>query len=241
MTNNPLANNPLANNETNTGEIIPVPANPTTPQWLTLSEAASFLGIHFSTLRAWADKGEIRVFRTPGGHRRFSAADLRRFLDDRASSTDLANVDGIMEAALVKVRAEMDKMPMDQALWRARLTEQELQSSRERGRHLFSLALNFVLKPGQRVRLLEDGRQLGREYGHEAARMGVSLAETGRTVQFFRSQLINAVRDGDPNAPLDAEDVRIQKVIDQFLNEILYAVLDGYEGEMRVGPDTAVI
>ncbi len=121
------------------------------------------------------------------------------------------------------------------------LTEQDLQNSRERGRHLFSLALSFVLKPGQRVRLLEDGRHLGREYGHEAARMGISLGETGRAVQFFRTQLLTAVQDGDTYSPLDAEDVRIQKVIDQFLNEILFAVLDGYEGEMRTGPDTAVI
>jgi excisionase family DNA binding protein len=227
---------PLSSND-----LLPAQADPVTPKWLTLSEAAGFLGIHFSTLRAWADKGEIRVFRTPGGHRRFSVADLRRFLDDRASSTELANVDTMMEAALVKVRAEMHSMPEDRSAWRSTLTEQDRQNSRERGRHLFSLALSFVLKPSQRVRLLEDGRQVGQEYGHEAARMGISLAETGRAVQFFRTQLLEAVRDGDTYSPLDAEDVRIQKVIDQFLNEILYAVLDGYEGEMRTSPDTAVI
>ena len=52
-------------------------------QWLTLKEASEFLGVHFTTLRKWADEGEIRVFRTPGGHRRFSVADLRRFLEER--------------------------------------------------------------------------------------------------------------------------------------------------------------
>ena len=213
---------------------LPATLAQSTTQWLTLSGAADFLGIHFSTMRSWADKGEIRVFRTPGGHRRFSAADLRRFLEERASSTDLANVEVIMESALVKVRAEMDKMPQGQPAWRTNLSETDRQTRQERGRQLFSLALNFVLKPGQRARLLDDGRTLGREYGQEAARSGTSRVESGRAVQFFRAQLLNAVRDGDERSPLDAEDVRIQRVIDQFLDEILYAVLDGYEKELKM-------
>ena len=52
-------------------------------QWLTLKEASEFLGVHFTTLRGWADRGEIPVFRTPGGHRRFGHNDLRRFLAER--------------------------------------------------------------------------------------------------------------------------------------------------------------
>ena len=59
--------------------------------WLTLKEACDFLGVHYTTLRSWADKGEISVFRTPGGHRRFSLADLRRFLDERAGHGNQTN------------------------------------------------------------------------------------------------------------------------------------------------------
>ena len=44
--------------------------------WLNLGEAAELLGVHPSTVRAWADRGEIPVQRTPGGHRRFRQADL---------------------------------------------------------------------------------------------------------------------------------------------------------------------
>ncbi|MCB0134891.1 MAG: helix-turn-helix domain-containing protein, partial [Caldilineaceae bacterium] len=33
-------------------------------KWLTLKEASAFLGVHFTTLRGWADRGEIPVFRT---------------------------------------------------------------------------------------------------------------------------------------------------------------------------------
>ena len=87
------------------------------------------------------------------------------------------------------------------------------------------------VKPGQRERLLAQGRELGYEYGCEAAASGVKLAETGKAVQFFRSQLAAAVRhhEGTEAGAQDADDLRVQQLIDQFLDEVLYAVLDGYE------------
>ena len=86
-----------------------------------------------------------------------------------------------------------------------------------------------ALKPTQRAQLLDDGRKLGWEYGHEASKSGVSLVAAGRAVRFFRSQLIQAVRSEENPDHLDADDVRIQRLLDQFLDEVLFAVLGGYE------------
>jgi len=49
------------------------------PEWLSLDEAAKRLKVHPTTLREWADKGRIRAYRTPGGHRRFSEADVETY------------------------------------------------------------------------------------------------------------------------------------------------------------------
>jgi excisionase family DNA binding protein len=46
--------------------------------WVSLGPASRFLGVDPDTLRRWADAGRIRAFATPGGHRRFSRADLER-------------------------------------------------------------------------------------------------------------------------------------------------------------------
>ena len=59
--------------------------------------------------------------------------------------------------------------------------------------------------------------------------MSVSLVAAGRAVRFFRSQLIQAVRSEENPDHLDADDVRIQRLLDQFLDEVLFAVLGGYE------------
>jgi excisionase family DNA binding protein len=49
-------------------------------EWLTLGQAAAFLGAAQSTVRKWADAGRLPAFYTPGGHRRFRRADLEAFL-----------------------------------------------------------------------------------------------------------------------------------------------------------------
>ena len=50
------------------------------PEWLTLGEAARYLGVAQSTVRKWADMGRVETFKTPGGHRRFRREDLDRFM-----------------------------------------------------------------------------------------------------------------------------------------------------------------
>ena len=51
------------------------------PDWLTLGQAAKFLGVAQSTIRKWSDNGRVPAFYTPGGHRRYRRRDLELFLD----------------------------------------------------------------------------------------------------------------------------------------------------------------
>jgi excisionase family DNA binding protein len=57
----------------------PAPAND--PEWLTLGQAARYLGVAQSTLRKWSDGELIPAFYTPGRHRRYRRADLDAFLE----------------------------------------------------------------------------------------------------------------------------------------------------------------
>jgi excisionase family DNA binding protein len=51
------------------------------PEWLTLGQAAKYLGVAQSTMRKWSDLGRVSAFYTPGGHRRYRRSDLDQFLD----------------------------------------------------------------------------------------------------------------------------------------------------------------
>src|SRR6186713_895043 len=48
--------------------------------WLTLGQAARYLGVAQSTIRKWSDTGRVRAFYTPGRHRRYRRDDLDAFL-----------------------------------------------------------------------------------------------------------------------------------------------------------------
>ena len=50
------------------------------PEWMTLGQAATFLGVAQSTIRKWSDSGRVPTFYTPGGHRRYRRGDLETFL-----------------------------------------------------------------------------------------------------------------------------------------------------------------
>src|SRR3954462_3939241 len=50
------------------------------PEWLTLGQAAKFLGVAQSTIRKWSDQGRVPAFYTPGGPRRYRRRDLELFV-----------------------------------------------------------------------------------------------------------------------------------------------------------------
>ena len=50
-------------------------------EWLTLGQAAKYLGVAQSTIRKWTDNGLLPAIKTPGKHRRYRLADLEAFLE----------------------------------------------------------------------------------------------------------------------------------------------------------------
>jgi excisionase family DNA binding protein len=57
------------------------------PDWLTLGQAAKYLGVAQSTIRKWSDLGRVPAFYTPGGHRRYRRGDLDAFLERSGPGT----------------------------------------------------------------------------------------------------------------------------------------------------------
>jgi excisionase family DNA binding protein len=85
------------------------------PEWLTLGQAAKYLGVAQSTLRKWSDKETIPAFYTPGRHRRYRRADLDSFLErsgpgvrEQAGPTVLVVDDDEGTRALVRASLEQE-------------------------------------------------------------------------------------------------------------------------------------
>jgi excisionase family DNA binding protein len=57
---------------------------------LTPSEVAAMFRVNPKTVTRWARAGKISAIRTLGGHRRFRAAEIRRFLDQVEEGAETA-------------------------------------------------------------------------------------------------------------------------------------------------------
>ncbi|MHB1243135.1 MAG: response regulator [Gaiellaceae bacterium] len=68
--------------------------SPPQPEWLTLGQAAKYLGVAQSTMRKWSDLGRVSAFYTPGGHRRYRRSDLDQFLDRSGPASAAAPTSG---------------------------------------------------------------------------------------------------------------------------------------------------
>ncbi len=64
------------------------------PEWLTLGQAATYLGVAQSTMRKWSDVGRVSAFYTPGGHRRYRRSDLDQFLERSGRGGGGSSTDG---------------------------------------------------------------------------------------------------------------------------------------------------
>ena len=52
----------------------------TTDHYYSTRELSKLFDANESTIKRWADKGELRCFRTPGGHRRFTPEHVLEFV-----------------------------------------------------------------------------------------------------------------------------------------------------------------
>lgn len=53
---------------------------------LTITQAAKRLGVHYQTLRAWADSGKVPMVKLPSGYRRFEVSEIDRVRQEMRST-----------------------------------------------------------------------------------------------------------------------------------------------------------
>jgi excisionase family DNA binding protein len=204
-------------------------------EWQSLAEASSLLGVHPATLRRWADAGSVPCFRTPGGHRRFRAADLSAWMEAKQQASLIPHSEALIQSAVGFTRQQMALQHVSGESWYAAFADEEdRQQMRDTGRRLFGLAIQFMSRTRDHEPVLQEGQRIGEFYGQQSARHGVSLVNMVRALFFFRESLLRAARPGQASpGHYDAEDVRIHRQLRHFLDEVMYACLDGYESTCR--------
>jgi excisionase family DNA binding protein len=188
------------------------------PEWLSLDQAARRLSVHPATLREWADRGRIRSFRTPGGHRRFSEADVREL--GAQAKPDLAL---LMHATVGQTRIATTAGRLAAETWYRRFDDAAKQRQRELGVELVQLLVAF-LGSADRDWSTEIA-QLGARYAELASGAGLSAGDALRAFHLFEG-IVRASVDELGAAKVGRAD--LEQHVGWFLNEVRVAMVESF-------------
>ena len=185
-------------------------------QWLSLRDACRLLDVSNTTLRQWADNGYLRVYRTPGGHRRFLRDDVENFANAPEQAQEQGREDAIEGSALRKIRRSLSRNDVLQQSWYQSVEEEGKVRMRLFGRRLLSLLLQEAGPRRRRQELLEEAHLLGREYGTEMSERGVKLKDTIEAFVFFRTIVLDSTNPGSWTRIIEAADRVLVGLADSY-------------------------
>ncbi len=213
---------------------MPLDQPPEQGRWMTINAACKLLGVDQSTLRRWSDSGKVPVFRTPGGHRRYSEETLRALIGDgpRRQSRPRLGRQTLPEPAIAGYEDEQFVSARDRRWYRA-YSPSMLEDLRRYGRRLVDLAGRFVTTPAgsaERAAAVGEARQIGEHYGRVSASAGLNVAESVEAFLYFRVPVIRSIIGLTDDEALAAKRaVRVHVELGQFLDEVLVATVRSHE------------
>ncbi|MBI4202851.1 MAG: helix-turn-helix domain-containing protein [Chloroflexi bacterium] len=200
------------------------------PQYASLGKACQMLQVNEVTLRRWADRGLIRSFRTPGGHRRFALEDLHA-LTEKAQSTPASGPTSgsLADAALRHIRRRLNQRTVAQQPWYEHIPDSDRTRLRLFGYRLLALASDFVTGHGRRQQLLTEARSIGEEYGAEASRLGLPVEHATQAFAFFRNGLVEGLQEAASHEDTPADVYRTWRHVNTITDEVFQGITRSYD------------
>jgi hypothetical protein len=152
-------------------------------------------------VRRWADSGEIQVFRTPGGHRRFDEAELLALVESGGRQPDRA----LENAAVSRIRRQLHSNKPE-ARWYRDIDDDERDALRPLGRRLVEIVDDYLARRRRRQDLEAEVSEIGAAYGAELLGRGMPLSQAVQAFTFFRRSLDETAKQLSERNSLSAEE-----------------------------------
>ncbi len=158
---------------------------------ISISEASHILGVSEVTLRQWTGEGKIRAFITPGGHRRYSRAELKKF------TTSSRKVLGIKDLVVeledtVRLHREIARAHLNTTSWYNKLSQESQEHLADLGRRFLNLIIRYITEPSKREETMKLTRDIGHSYGETLAKLGLPLTDSVEAFILHRDPIMNA-------------------------------------------------
>jgi len=198
--------------------------------WLRISEAAEYIGVHFTTLRRWSDAGQIPCLKTPGGRRRFLRSDLDIFLHrSKEAGTDkqllLPN-----EIAQPEIIREIRQLGLRDEPWYAQITPEHQKLMAQSGRRLIGSLMQYASRDKNGDLFLQQGKKLGKNYGLLCNESGLSEIQTMKAFVNIRHSIVDSLCEAGMVIQDSGEDTwRIYRRVNYFLDAVMLTILESFQ------------
>ena len=212
-----------------------MPKSPDSPQtrWMSLGIACQMLEVSQATLRSWANRGIIRTYRTPGGHRRFSRDDLQALMEGTGGTSGGKQEQSLGDLTLRRIRRRLHGRTVVSQHWYETMDEESRSRLRLFGRQLLTIAMDYLNRRGRRAELLQEARFLGEEYGTEMARLALSLEEVMQAFSFFRNSLMDGLQEALGSSISPVQVYQAWQQVNLVTDEVLQAIVRAYQRPNR--------
>ena len=196
--------------------------------WLSLSGAASMLGVHPSTVRLWSDKGVFPVHRTSGGHRRYLRSEVELWMKTSSQKHVMEPVTA-MHNAIGKMRMQIAEGRLEAEPWYQKLDKNARAQYRPSGMLLVQGLMKFLSSEDSDAPA--EAYAIGYDYASRARRYGLSSVDATRAFLFFRNTLLEALVNAyeDARVPPGLAWGKMLNKIHTFTDLILLNLLQTYQ------------
>jgi excisionase family DNA binding protein len=198
-----------------------------------ISEASRVLDVSEQALRQWTDEGKIKAFITPGGHRRYSRVELKRFISQNRKTlgmkdlvTDLKHV--------VPVLHDTATDYLRSTSWQGQLDLESQKHLASLGRHLLELIIKNVSKGSLQAETSKEIREVGADFGRILAQQGLPLTDAVQTFIQHRSPIIKVATEMlKKREGFDRHIVGAIPMVDNAMDDALISLVAAYQGQQN--------
>jgi len=155
-----------------------------------ISEACQILRVSETALRQWTDEGKIKAFVTPGGHRRYLVADLKKFMNSHHKAISIKDLAAELEDT-AHLHREIGLRFFTRTPWYGQLTKESGENLADLGRHLLNSIIRYITAPSERESTLKEVSNVGKGLGLTLAKLGLPLTDSVEAFIMHRDPILN--------------------------------------------------
>jgi excisionase family DNA binding protein len=198
--------------------------------WLRLSEAAEYLGVHFTTLRRWSDAGQIPCMNTPGGRRRFLRTDLDGWLQRSREGEPEKQLLLTKENAQPEIIRDIRQLGLRDEPWYAQISPEHQKLMAQSGRRLIGSLMQYASRDVNRELYLQQGKKLAKNYGTLCKKSGLSEIQTMKAFVNIRHSIVDSLCEAGMIVQDSGEDTwRIYRRVNYFLDAVMLTILESFQ------------